>query len=277
MLVTVLTGFEDVPSVFFENLCKKLEKGNFATAQYLGSDWDQLAESASELTGENSQYEQLFPSLRSLVGYLRTELAGETDEETRQKALETLAYLSFKGVRIANPDTWRQVGIDKSWWTNPAGLKPADSRAGISPSTLDRLNECELRWLLERRGGQEIDATGNLSWGTLVHTIAEKMTDSTLDERLEYFREKWPQDEEAFYSRKELQRKEDMVVRLSHYLDDHQMPAVTELSSRTRVGDSAVLAARMDRLEAGEEGIRIVDFKTIKRLLRRTRLRIISS
>lgn len=53
-----------------------------------------------------------------------------------------------------------------------------------------------------------------------------------------------------------------MVRRLSRYLDDHQQAAVTEISSRALVGDSAVLNARMDRLEAGEEGIRIVDFKT---------------
>lgn len=262
MLVTARLASEEAPSVFFDNLCTRIEKGNFEAARYLGSDWDQLAESASELTGENSLQEELFPSLRSLVGHLRAVLARETDEERRQQALETLAYLSSQGVRFANPDTWRQVGRDKTWWTNPAGLKPAGRRVGISPSGLEQLNRCELRWLLGKRGGEAVNATGGLAWGTLVHTIAEKMTDSTLEERLKYFYENWPQDTQSFFSRKAQKEKEKMVERLSHYLDDHQTVAITELSSYIFVQDAAVLAARIDRLEPGEEGIRIIDFKT---------------
>ncbi|WP_147471025.1 PD-(D/E)XK nuclease family protein [Varibaculum vaginae] len=264
MLVAARSDAEETPSIFFVNLCKKIERGNFATAQYLSSDWDQPADSATEGTDENSQHEQLFPSLRSLVGHLRAVLAAEPDEEKRQKALETLAYLSTQGVRSANPDTWRQVGRGNAWWTNPAGLKAKGRRVGISPSVLEQLNDCELRWLLSRRGGEAVDAAGPAAWGTLIHQIAEEMTASSLEERLEFFYSHWPQDREAFFSRKELQRKEDMVRRLSRYLDDHQQSAVSELSSHVCVGDSAVLTARMDRLEAGEDGVRIVDFKTMK-------------
>ncbi|WP_288765819.1 PD-(D/E)XK nuclease family protein [uncultured Varibaculum sp.] len=262
MLVAVRSDAEETPSIFYENLCKQIEKGKLTVAQYLGNDWDQPAESASEISSENYQQEQLFPSLRSLVGHLRAVLARETDKELRHKALETLAYLSYRGVRAANPNTWRQVGRDKTWWTNSAGLKPAGSRAGISPSALELLNQCEFRWLLSRRGGEAVDATGPAAWGNLIHQIAEEMTDSCLEDRLKFFESHWPQDKVAFFSDKELHRKEEMVRRLSRYLDDHQQPAVTELSSHAFVGDSAVLTARMDRLEAGEEGIRIVDFKT---------------
>ena len=278
MLVTARLASEEAPSVFFDNLGKRLEAGKFDAAQYLGSDWDQPAESAGELTSEHSSQNQLFPSLRSLVGHLRGVLARETDEETHQQALETLAYLSSQGVRFANPDTWRQVGRDKTWWTNPAGLKPAGRRVGISPSSLGELNSCELRWLLSKRGGEAVNATGGLAWGTLVHTIAEKMIDSTLEERLQYFYENWPQDTQSFFSRKAQKEKEKMLERLSHYLDHHQtldlgddqipnldddkMPVITELSSRIFVKDAAVLAARIDRLEACAEGLRIVDFKT---------------
>lgn len=265
MLVAVRFDAEETPSIFYENLCKQIEKGKFTVAQYLGNDWDQPAESASEISSENYQQEQLFPSLRSLVGYLRAVLARETDKELRHKALETLAYLSYQGVRAANPNTWRQVGRDKTWWTNSAGLKPAGSRAGISPSALELLNQCEFRWLLSRRGGEAVDATGPAAWGNLIHQIAEEMTDSCLEDRLKFFESHWPQDKVAFFSDKELQRKEEMVRRLSRYLDDHQQPAVTELSSHAFVGDSAVLTARMDRLEAGEDGVRIVDFKTMKK------------
>ena len=265
MLVAVRSDAEETPSIFYENLCKQIEKGKFTVAQYLGNDWDQSAESASEISSENYQQEQLFPSLRSLVGYMRAVLARETDKELRHKALETLAYLSYQGVRAANPNTWRQVGRDKTWWTNSAGLKPAGSRAGISPSALELLNQCEFRWLLSRRGGEAVDATGPAAWGNLIHQIAEEMTDSCLEDRLKFFESHWPQDKVAFFSDKELHRKEEMVRRLSRYLDDHQQPAVTELSSHAFVGDSAVLTARMDRLEAGEDGVRIVDFKTMKK------------
>ena len=265
MLVAVRSDAEETPSIFYENLCEQIEKGKFTVAQYLGNDWDQPAESASEISSENYQQEQLFPSLRSLVGYMRAVLARETDKELRHKALETLAYLSHQGVRAANPNTWRQVGRDKTWWTNSTGLKPAGSRAGISPSALELLNQCEFRWLLSRRGGEAVDATGPAAWGNLIHQIAEEMTDSCLEDRLKFFESHWPQDKVAFFSDKELHRKEEMVRRLSRYLDDHQQPAVTELSSHAFVGDSAVLTARMDRLEAGEDGVRIVDFKTMKK------------
>ncbi len=279
MIVTARSGSEDTPSVFFENLCKRLENANFPTAHYLGSSWDTSADTVpyteSEPVAENFQDPQLFPSLRSLVGHLRAVLAqdseaGETEAEKasakarKQKALETLAFLASQGIRAANPDSWRQVGRDANWWTNPAGLKAAGRRVGISPSTLERLSQCELRWLLERRGGEKVDATGNLSWGTLIHQIAEEMSDASLEERLEFFYSHWPQDNDAFFSGKELKRKEDMVVRLSRYLDDHKQPAVNEVSSCAFVGDSALLTARMDRLEAGEDGVRIVDFKTVK-------------
>ena len=264
MLVTARSDSEDVPSIFFETLCKRLEKGKFVAAQYLGSEWEQKTGTLAESAAENVGRQQLFPSLRSLVGYLRAVLAGKPDPETRQKAVETLAYLASQGAEFANPNTWRQIGIDKSWWTNPAGLKVGGSRAAISPSALEQLNECEFRWLLSRRGGQIIQPTGNAAWGTLVHLIAEEMTDSTLEERLEYFYSHWPQETKAFFSRQDRKNREEMVRRLSRYLDEHKMPAVTELSSYAFIADSAVLAARIDRLEAGEEGIRIVDFKTGK-------------
>ena len=264
MLVTVRSDSEDAPSIFFETLRKRLDKGKFIAAQYLGSEWEQESGTPGEIPAENSGQQQLFPSLRSLVGHLRWVLAGKPDAETRQKALETLAYLASQGARFANPDTWRQIGIDKNWWTNPAGLKVAGSRAAISPSALEQLNQCELRWLLSRRGGQIIHPTGNAAWGTLVHLIAEEMTDSTLEERLEYFYSHWPQETKSFFSRQEGKKREEMVRRLSRYLDEHKMPAVTELSSYAFIADTAVLAARIDRLEAGEDGIRIVDYKTGK-------------
>lgn len=279
MLVTARSGNEDVPSIFFINLGEKIKNGDFNTAQYLGNSWDTLGgndlTASSKLRDKNHEEQQLFPSVRSLVGYLRALLSqdipvdapGGTAEDAdsyRRKALETLAYLATQTVTAANPQSWRQVGRDSSWWTNPAGLKPAGSRVGISPSTLEQLNDCELRWLLERRGGQEVDATGSLSWGTLVHQIAEEMGDNSLKERLDFFYSHWPQNKETFYSRTELQSKEDMIVRLSHYLDNHKAPAVSEISSRAFVGESALLNARIDRLEAGEDGVRIVDFKTMK-------------
>lgn len=264
MLVTVRSDAEENPSIFFDNLHARLETSNFSVAQYLGSDWDQQLGAGGNLQTENRGDHQLFPSLRSLVGHLRGVLASNTDGETRQKAVETLAFLASKGARFANPDTWRQVGIDSDWWTNPAGLKSTGSRAVISPSALENLNECEFRWLLSRRGGEKVEATGHAAWGTLVHQIAEEMTDSSLSERLAFFYAHWPQETEAFFSRQDGKKREEMVRRLSRYLDDHKMPAVTEISSYAVVSDAAMVAARLDRLEAGEDGIRIVDFKTGK-------------
>ena len=264
MLVTVRSDAEENPSIFFDNLHARLETSSFSVAQYLGSDWDQQLGAGGNLQTENRSDHQLFPSLRSLVGHLRGVLASNTDGETRQKAVETLAFLASKGARFANPDTWRQVGIDSDWWTNPAGLKSAGSRAVISPSALENLNECEFRWLLSRRGGEKVEATGHAAWGTLVHQIAEEMTDSSLSERLAFFYAHWPQETEAFFSRQDGKKREEMVRRLSRYLDDHKIPAVTEISSYAVVSDAAMVAARLDRLEAGEDGIRIVDFKTGK-------------
>lgn len=264
MLVTVRCDAEDNPSIFFDNLRAHLENSKFSGAQYLGADWDQQLGADTDPENRNRGGHQLFPSLRSLVGHLRGVLAGKTDDETRKKAVETLAYLASQGARFANPDTWRQVGIDNSWWTNPAGLKSAAGRAVISPSALEDLNECEFRWLLSRRGGQKVEATGNAAWGTLVHQIAEEMTDSSLQERLAFFYANWPQETEAFFSRQDGKKREEMVRRLSRYLDDHQTPAVTEISSYAVVSDLAMVAARLDRLEAGEDGIRIIDFKTGK-------------
>ena len=115
-------------------------------------------------------------TLRGLVGELRrAAVAGNletaTAEERRrgQVAVDLLADLARRDVPGADPATW--IGAAGPTSTSP--LVAAGERIRVSPSDVEGLAACPLKWFLSRNGGS-VPASDAQALGSLIHEIAER-------------------------------------------------------------------------------------------------------
>ena len=115
-------------------------------------------------------------TLRGLVGELRrAAVAGNletatTDERRRgQVAVELLADLARQDVFGADPATW--IGAAGPTSTSP--LVAEGERIRVSPSDVEGLAACPLKWFLSRNGGS-VPASDAQALGSLIHEIAER-------------------------------------------------------------------------------------------------------
>ena len=115
-------------------------------------------------------------TLRGLVGELRHaaicgNLETATDAERRRgrAAVDLLADLAGQGVPGADPATW----IGATGPTSTAPLIAAGERIRVSPSDVEGLAACPLKWFLTRSGGSA-PASDAQALGSLVHAVAER-------------------------------------------------------------------------------------------------------
>ena len=115
-------------------------------------------------------------TLRGLVGELRrAAVAGNletatADERRRGRvAVELLADLARQDVPGADPATW--IGAAGPTSTSP--LVAEGERIRVSPSDVEGLAACPLKWFLSRNGGS-VPAGDAQALGSLIHEIAER-------------------------------------------------------------------------------------------------------
>ncbi len=91
-------------------------------------------------------------STAALVGRLRGVVcapSGAVDDAARHCAATQLARLASAGVPGADPSSW--YGLTAVSTSDP--LCESGDPVTLTPSTLQTLNDCPLRWLVERHGG----------------------------------------------------------------------------------------------------------------------------
>jgi superfamily I DNA/RNA helicase/RecB family exonuclease len=209
-----------------------------------------------------------------LVGRLRAVVCaprGTVADEARRRAATQLARLANAGVSGADPAQW--YGMTPVSSAEP--LWSGDSEAvTLSPSTLQTLNDCPLRWLLERHGGAD-GRDLRSAIGSVVHALVAgpANSDTQLQQELEKVWQDIPFDS-AWYSRNELERHRLMLATFVQWRTQtrHELTEIgTEvavdgvLGADESTGPGVRVRGRVDRLECDSAGrLVVVDIKTGK-------------
>lgn len=254
LLVSAAQGEDEQPSRFLEDLDEQQDDDERAAPHTLVNPGERPLVMA-RLVGE----------LRAAVG----DAAG--DAGRRRRAAAQLARLAQAGVPGAHPDSW--YGLAES--STEASLRGAEEVLTVSPSTVDVLVRCPLRWLVERNGGADPAQLAAVT-GTLVHGLAQAAASgATKDELRSALDGAWKQIDAGapWFSRSERRRVEGMVdtflawLKLSRdELTEAGVETDIEVELPAEDGSRRVrLRGRVDRLERDGKGRPVViDLKTAK-------------
>ncbi|WP_091299345.1 ATP-dependent helicase [Amycolatopsis xylanica] len=210
--------------------------------------------------------------LAELVGELRRVVCDEASEPVRRdRAARQLAKLAAAGVPGAHPGTW--YGLAEPSTDQP--LHGPGDLVKISPSTVDILTRCPLRWLIERHGGSDPAQLAAVT-GTLVHGLAQAAAGGLDDEQLKVaLDEAWAKVDAGapWFSRRERRRVEQMLRNFIAWLRQSRAElkeagVEQDIEVELPQGDGetrVLLRGRVDRVEVDAEGRPvIVDIKTGK-------------
>ncbi|MEZ0351134.1 ATP-dependent helicase [Mycobacterium sp. pR1184] len=212
-------------------------------------------------------------STTALVGRLRGVVCapdGAVDDEARHCAATQLARLAAAGVPGADPSGWH--GLTMVSTSDP--LRDGRDTVTLTPSTLQTLTDCPLRWLVERHGGtnpRELRST----IGSVLHALLAESgkTETQLLAELERAWEHLPF-EARWHSANELTRHRAMIEAFVEWRA-RTRGELTEVGVEVDVdgvldtpradGGETRLRGRVDRLERDAAGrLVIVDIKTGK-------------
>ncbi|HEX5118701.1 MAG TPA: ATP-dependent DNA helicase [Pseudonocardiaceae bacterium] len=210
--------------------------------------------------------------LADLVGELRRVVCS-TDEELgrRYRAARQLARLADAGVPGAAPDTW--YGLPEITTEEP--LIDANAEVRVSPSAVEVLSTCPLRWFVERHGGSDMTELPAIT-GQLVHALAEAAAQGhSRDELFTALDREWANVDAGapWYSRRERLRVRRMLESFLGWLVTSRRE-LTQIAVESEVdvrperrpgGPWLRLRGRVDRLEVDAQGRPVViDIKTGK-------------
>ncbi|MEE6134859.1 ATP-dependent DNA helicase [Mycobacterium sp. 050128] len=212
-------------------------------------------------------------STTALVGRLRGVVCapdGAVDDEARHCAATQLARLAAAGVPGADPSGWH--GLTMVSTSDP--LCDGGDAVTLTPSTLQTLTDCPLRWLVERHGGTDPRELRSTIGSVLHALIAESgKTETQLLAELERAWEHLPF-EARWHSANELTRHRAMIEAFVEWRAQTRGD-LTEVGVEVEVdgvlgtpradGGETRLCGRIDRLERDAAGrLVIVDIKTGK-------------
>ncbi|MFI6168703.1 ATP-dependent helicase [Nocardia sp. NPDC051052] len=212
--------------------------------------------------------------MHSLVAELRGAVCDpESDPDRRQRAAHQLARLASAGVPGTHPDDWygtAELSSRRTLWDED------DSAVGLSPSTVELLRTCPLRWALERHGGTDGDNPHAVK-GNLVHTLVQALAGQVPEAQVRAALDKAWQSVDpgsGWHSRQELRRTETMLETFMAWVRNTrgeltqagvEVPVDCVLPPRTEDERPVRIRGRVDRLERDALGrFVIVDVKTGK-------------
>ncbi len=210
-------------------------------------------------------------AMHALVAELRGVVCDpDTDPDRRLRAAEQLARLAHAGVPGTDPDDWygtAELSSHEPLWDD-------DAPVALSPSTVELLQTCPLRWALERNGGSD-GHNPHAVKGNLVHTLVQALAGKVPPAQVRAaLGQAWRavEPEARWYSRQERRRAEAMLDTFTTWVNntrgeltqagvevsvDHVLPGRDDSEPDVRI------RGRIDRLERDAFGrFVIVDVKT---------------
>lgn len=229
-----------------------------------------LIEDAAGITREDAAQTRVVSDLRSAVARLRASgvaaaarLEREPSDVRARGELEgaaaQLADLAARGIAGADPARWHGVpdpSTDAPFWDEDVPVR-------VSPSRLDAVRTCALRWALESSGGTP-ESSDAQQVGLLVHEIAAQYPDGGEEQMLAELELRWADvgGQETWIEREDYARAQAMVRRLAAYLGGVSAErALVEEGFSVTLGRAQV-AGIADRVEVSGSEARIVDLKT---------------
>ena len=205
-------------------------------------------------------------TLPALVAELRGALLDPgIPEERRREAATQLARLAEAGVRGADPDDW--------WGLPPLSderpVHNPDEPVTVTPSTVESVQRCSLRWLLERHGGSA-RSSPEQGVGNLVHAAAMLATDAAVDRGtlIDYLAGRFDEIELSarWMAGRERLRAEQMIDKLLGWVAANpRRLAAIERDFLVQLDAVVRIKGRVDRLEVDDEGrLVVIDLKTGK-------------
>ncbi len=225
------------------------------------------------LLGRDFEREEPLPSERlSLRGAVARERRRLIEQPDDALARASLAALARAGVPGAHPRDWYGV-------MEPSSTAPLvdlegdpDATVSISPSQLERAEDCPLSWVLQQLGASDSGFHADL--GTLMHAALEHAESDEHADLLELVTREWPKLRfDAEWEReRELELARAMVEGLREYLRQFRGGGGQALASEARFRvelGRAILRGTADRLELrrgvdGALSVSILDLKTGK-------------
>lgn len=212
--------------------------------------------------------------MHSLVAELRGVVCdSDVEVHRRRQAAHQLARLASAGVAGTAPENWYgTAGLSsaQSLWSDD------DSAVALSPSTVELLQTCPLRWALERHGGSDGD-NPHAVMGNLVHTLVQALAGKMPPEQVRAALDRsWQSmdSDSGWYSRQERRRTEAMLDTFMTWLHNTrgelteagiEVPFDCVLPARSDTERPVRIRGRIDRLERDSAGrFVIVDVKTGK-------------
>ncbi|WP_019853271.1 ATP-dependent helicase [Actinopolyspora mortivallis] len=260
LLVTAVRGEEEQPSRFLDEL----------------DGTDEFPEQPRPLSRPERGL-----SLPELVGELRRVVTeADTSPRRRRRAAEQLARMAAAGVPGAHPDSW--YGLAEPSTSDPLVSEGGEVR--VSPSTVEVLSTCPLRWMIERHGGRDAAELASVA-GTVVHALVQAAAEGADRTRLEEALERAWESVDAgapWYSRRERERVRGMLESFLRWLHSsrselEQVAVERELDLRVPAREGGPwlrLRGRVDRLESDGDGRPVVvDVKTSKEPVSRDQAR----
>ncbi|MFE7797788.1 PD-(D/E)XK nuclease family protein [Nocardia sp. NPDC057440] len=212
--------------------------------------------------------------MHSLVAEMRGVVCdSEADPERRRRAAHQLARLASAGIRGTHPEDWygtADLSSSRSLWDED------DTAVALSPSTVELLRTCPLRWALERHGGTDGDNPHAVK-GNLVHTLVQALAGKVPEAQVQAALDKaWQAIDPGtgWHSRQELRRTEAMLETFMAWVRNTrgeltqagvEVPVDCVLPARAEDERPVRIRGRVDRLERDALGrFVIVDVKTGK-------------
>ena len=204
-----------------------------------------------------------------LVGALRAAVADpESSGQLRRGAALRLHQLAQQGIDAANPSNW--------WGPPPAAMEPNTAMVRLSGSMLREILDCPRRYYLERRARAQRPSPVAASFGSLIHSVAQRAQIDGLDAdgMRAMVAEQWD-DVEFAAPWQEAHAKalsDEIIDRLAAWIPSHRDTLLSvEHGFEVPVevaGREVLLHGFVDRIDllhtSDGPALRIIDFKTMK-------------